>query len=376
MKNLILLILLSTLSLIATCEVTGYAFLQNQTNHSGIKVKFTPYSPTAVLDSTYTNSDGSYNVSLEVGVYYINFIKQGYQTFLYNYGDPTVLTANSTLSDVTLLQGNIVYLSGNINGTLTADNIYIIEADVNIANNDELNIEPGTVIKFEIDCNMNVYGLLQAIGTDEDKILFTSTQNNPGSLDWEDLYFHNSANDNSILRHCIIEYGSQVYLDGANISIENCEIRHMFDGIVCENSNVLIKDNFIHHYRYRGVFIQGTSIVTIQHNLIFLVPIEPGDYHRGIWVSGTGNVLIESNRIYNPSGNSNDVTMGIWNDGGNTSISNNIIRNCLHGIYSITSNPTNIINNLVINNFEYGLFAGECSTLTLVQSNIFMGNIT
>ncbi len=185
MKKFIILFLLVTASHFCFAEVTGHAFLEGQIDHSGIKVKFIPNSPTAVLDSTYSIVDGSYSIILEPGVYYVVFSKSGYETIQYNNGNPVVITANYILSDVTLQEGgSFVYLSGNVDGILTSEYVYIVTDDITIPELQMLNIEPGTLIKLQAGCNIHVYGVLIAIGIEEEKIVFTSAENNPGTGDW------------------------------------------------------------------------------------------------------------------------------------------------------------------------------------------------
>jgi hypothetical protein len=378
MKNLIFLFLLSLASHFANGEVTGHAFLEGQTDHSGIKVKFSPYSPTAVLDSTYTIADGSYNILLQAGVYFVTLSKPGYQTFLYNDGNPVVITINSILESVTLLQGNLIYLSGNINDTLFPENTYIVVADVNVQPCNTLVIEPGTTINFESDLSMNIHGLLIAIGTDENKILFTSTQSNPNTFDWDYINFSEADNDTSILKHCIIEYGRHVFIESSCLSVENCELRYLYNSITCYlNSNVEIKNCYFHNYSESGVLVGGTSNVAIKDN-IFEITAPYNSIFTGIYISG-GNGLIENNLIYNPTNQNSDYIDGINLSGSNNiQISNNIIYNCGYGVNSSYINNATLINNIFANNIIYGLFISAFNTGSswVVQSNIITGNTT
>ena len=72
-------IILSILFLSVCYPVTvdGYAYLENQTDHSGVKVLFTRTAPSSLLDSTTTATDGSYSIDLEDGIYNVAYSKDG-----------------------------------------------------------------------------------------------------------------------------------------------------------------------------------------------------------------------------------------------------------------------------------------------------------
>ena len=73
MKKILLIIPFLFSNYLYSSNVSGYCYLQNQTDHSGIKVLFEAVTPSATTDSTYTNTDGSYNIGLTGGIYSINF---------------------------------------------------------------------------------------------------------------------------------------------------------------------------------------------------------------------------------------------------------------------------------------------------------------
>ena len=87
----------------ATNTVDGDAFLENQTDHSGIQVVFEQTAPSTSTDTSTTDASGYYTVQLENGIYDITYSKDGFVS-----GSLTnqTLVANTTLSDVTLLEHN------------------------------------------------------------------------------------------------------------------------------------------------------------------------------------------------------------------------------------------------------------------------------
>ena len=90
------------------CAVTttffkSTAFLKDKTNNSGIKVKFIAVSSTAHSDSTVTNTDGTYSITLNNGYYKVVFSKNYFGTEIYNNGTPVMIDLCTALTTVTLL---------------------------------------------------------------------------------------------------------------------------------------------------------------------------------------------------------------------------------------------------------------------------------
>ena len=374
MKNLIFLFLFATVNHISIAEVTGHAFLEEQTDHSGIKIKFIPNSPTAVLDSTYSIEDGSYSIILEAGVYFVTFSKSGYQTIQYNDGNPVVITANYILSDVTLLEGvNIVYLSGNISGVLTSELVYIVTDDITIPVYQMLSIEPGTLIKLQSGCNFNVHGVLEAIGTEEEKIVFTSAENPPSIGDWGVIYFYGDAYDTCFLKHCKIEYGNMVYIESL-VTIDSSELCYLYIPIncySCNNSHFI--NNILHDFSSVGINVDYTNSLSIGNNIIALNAQPPSGVFCGIQSSNSDGI-IEGNYIYCINNQVAQWNEGIYASSSSWQIYNNIVDHCKYGFYG-GSDHYYIGNNIFSNNSIAGIHAnGSNYNECIIQSNIIYGN--
>ena len=87
----------------ATITVDGNAFLENHTDHSGIQVLFERTAPSSSTDTSTTDASGYFTAQLENGIYDITYSKDGFVS-----GSLTnqTLFANTTLSDITLLEHN------------------------------------------------------------------------------------------------------------------------------------------------------------------------------------------------------------------------------------------------------------------------------
>ena len=100
-KSCFILLLIVLTNIVYAITVDGNAFLENQTDHSGIEVFFERITPYYLSYIVYTNSSGFYTSNIETGVYNITYLKADY------FSESIIgqsLYSNSTLSDVTLFE--------------------------------------------------------------------------------------------------------------------------------------------------------------------------------------------------------------------------------------------------------------------------------
>ena len=371
MKKL-LLILFIILNSSVSGQVTGKAFLLGQTDHSGIKITCIPHSGTAQLDSTFTDSKGSFSVGLRPGVYKVMYSKSGYQTGYYNFGNLFTLSEEFVLDNITLLTGNAKSVAGIVSGAWNKDTIYVINGDVTIPSDSSLDIAPGTIIKFNGSYSINALGILNAKGSDSLKILFTSNLI-PRAGDWNQITLNNSS---SIIENCIIEYCT----NGLNFSncspiISHNEIRNFtIGGIYGSSGSPSISNNKIHRFYGQefswGIWIEGSSLASIECNTIF--------DGSGYGIMTNSDNLVKNNIIRNIKYN---TTRGYGINVGNhgkSKIINNFIDSCRIGIgvsSSISPGPRpHIINNTVSNNTDIGLYLYNFYANGIITNNIIVNN--
>jgi len=129
---------------------------------------------------------------------------------------------------------------------------YMIDYDLNIAAGNVLTIDPGVVIKFYQYGKLTVNGAIKAIGKKDNKIIFTSynddsasgdTNNNgtgstPGNGDWGGIDYNGTASDiDNVLKNCEVRYcGQWYYSRNAAIQITDCKVA--MDSILINFSNI------------------------------------------------------------------------------------------------------------------------------------------
>ncbi len=82
----------------------------------------------------------------------------------------------------------------------------------------------------ESHINIGISGTLTAVGTPEEKIIFTSDSSNPYNTDWDGITFDSGSSGE--MKYCIVEYThTGPALHGTDdVTISHCEIRHTFWG--------------------------------------------------------------------------------------------------------------------------------------------------
>ncbi|MGO3154988.1 MAG: hypothetical protein ACTIK4_03540 [Mesonia sp.] len=179
-----------------------------------------------------------------------------------------------------------------------------------------LTIEPGVTIAFEQDAGIEVNdygartGAITAIGTANNPITFTGTNQVPGA--WSQIYI-DSKNLNNKFYHCIIEYAGAS--DGSKPALDTDA------GTKVEVQNTIIRNN-----KGNGVFVSvGANIENWEANTI----TENGGYPMQIaaskvkFLDGTQSTYTNNgtNQIYVNSLNAHDIgfitsTIHTWQDPG------------------------------------------------------------
>jgi|GEM_PF-366427 len=345
--------------------VDGYCYLENQTIHDSIKVKFEADSPTAVTDSCYTDSSGYYQINLSAGFYDVFFTHPGfYNTPLFNQNCWSAVT----LQTMTLQQME-PHLAGALSGVIEPG-YYIIDADISVQQGDSLIIRPGTTFMFWGNYDFTIYGYLQAIGTEIDSIRFRPYD--PG-LYWQGLYFEDSASDSSTMAYCIVfKANNGISIDNANPSINYCRFR----GNTNQGLSVLSSTLDIDHCVFSDNSDKG---IKIQFGVVNITNCSM-DNNSGVGIYCVSSAVVIENCVVEDNGGG-----GIYlNQCAFPGIVNNIIqRNTATAGGGIFCNNSNIYisgNNISDNLANApiprggGIYLSYCSPAPVIENNIIEGN--
>ncbi|WP_337873063.1 right-handed parallel beta-helix repeat-containing protein, partial [Ignavibacterium sp.] len=289
------------------------------------------------------------------------------------------------------LDSLVLYSSGVVVGSFPN---YQINNNVVVSANDELNILAGSNVIFTAPAaGIEMNGILKAIGTSSDSIIFTSAVEDSTGY-YVGLRFN--ANPNSSLSQ--IKYARIFYADyglrciDASPTLANSYLYKCGRGVQLSSSNAVIKYNVIERsYEYGitmtlssspliegnhmiknntkatsamnqiSIGLQGNNSPTIRNNII-----EGGESIPtggiSLWVSGStafSNAIIEGNRIFN---NSFGITLYSTSNG----IINAIVRD--NHIYNNNINPNVMVSGSGIN------INGSQANQPIITRNTIHGN--
>jgi hypothetical protein len=105
---------------------------------------------------------------------------------------------------------------------------YHVTCSSEVGSSANLTIDPGVIVLFDAGTQLNLEGRLQAIGTADQPITFTSARPDPAAGDWMRLLF--SAGSDGLLEHVVVEYAGYadayaIQLDGGALTMRDSTIR-------------------------------------------------------------------------------------------------------------------------------------------------------
>jgi hypothetical protein len=302
----------------------------------------------------------------------------------------------------------------NVSGVITANTVwsllgepYIVTGNTLVQEGVSLTIEPGVMVKFENNMALQIDGELIAIGTEDNRITFTSANGNPLPNDWMSITFSNTSTDaifeaggnwvgGCILENCIVEYaGAGDYTTGA-VTIDNC-LPYIHSCIIRNNhASGISANNLPGQLLIRGNTITGNTSPTggginawsgnviISGNIITNNTAELSYGGGGIFCYAnvseiTNNLIAGNNSIGYGAGGGGG---GIYIREGSSTITKNTIRdNVLNSIYSegegggilsYLSNTTIMYNEITqnIGGNGGGIFGGN-----VITGNCICGNL-
>jgi hypothetical protein len=170
----------------------------------------------------------------------------------------TVYRGEQTLWQDTVWQGEVL-----IDGVLTVAPEVVLE------------IRPGTRISFTfMDSNGDgigeheifIQGRLDAVGTEENPIVFTSARRVPFAGAWGAINMMMSEGDNRLV-HCIMEYGYRGYLAHfSSVAVTDCIFRHNVRGLQFQESTVTLRRCLILE-NFNGLQFRDSDVIIEQSRI-------------------------------------------------------------------------------------------------------------
>jgi len=245
-------------------------------------------------------------------------------------------------------------------GPITSDAVWTLGdspidvlGDVIIENGATLSIEPGVEIKF-VRAGLSltvVNGSLDAVGTSDNRIRFTSGRNEPTAGDWDGIEFYGDENSTLTISFCDVEYakdGIAIASAGKALIEKSTIIHNSANGIHAAGvTNLLIRENTVKlnangisasganssGFYIHNVTISDNSIQSIRYGIHLLAKGwgEPGLQGGGAYIYNSivsqNNISFSQHALYVDS-SSNWYS---WISG--LAISGNIIHSSENGIF-------------------------------------------
>jgi len=248
-----------------------------------------------------------------------------------------------------------------------SDSPILIEGCYKVPVHTTLNIEAGTVIRFrsklkkddpysEIRTGMLVVqGKIIAEGTQEDSIIFTKDET---ADNWGAIVFEATADPNSLLKHCKIQYSSEVpdyqyrilgaitFLAYSKANIKNCNITKNDYGIQCNGYAAPVINDCTISYNKTGIYSYRCH--SIINNCLIYSNSDTGIYGYGSYATIGGCEIRD-----NVTGSGIFVEYYSYPE----IINNTIKNNGYSGINCYEESSPNIVNNIIENNAEKGILS-------------------
>jgi hypothetical protein len=243
-------------------------------------------------------------------------------------------------------------LQGHITQDTTlmlANSPYRVVEDVTVDAGVKLTIQPGVTVQFADGFSLIVNGTLNAVGTADSMINFTSSRLTPVSGVWNTIKFIGGQNESFTLKYSVVSYatsGITISTDKGYALVEACNIYNSGSGITLnEKNNAVIKNNNVTQ-NTNGMILSGS-----EHS---------------------GSVIIGNSFLSNTQGISSTSTTV-----SNVTISSNIISSNNNGIYLYCNLLSNVslLSNTVSSNTQDGivLLAYDIYNVSL-SSNTVLSN--
>ncbi|TET91354.1 MAG: hypothetical protein E3J35_02770 [Methanomassiliicoccales archaeon] len=286
-----------------------------------------------------------------------------------------------------LVQLNITDVQGtNVSGDIESDTTwtlqnspYIVVGNVRVESGVTLTIEPGVQVRFDGYYGISVYGVLRAMGNEDNRINITSNSESPAPEDWRNIrILSGGLIEMSFADISYGHYVAQILNSGRGIITHNNIFRNTYT--VNIRSNSVVSNNHFSYNEY-GIYSTGTNN-TINDNEFFLQSMDGvrldissdntvvgnsifSAHMWGISLRKSFNNTIANNFVFSTMREGIRLTGSSYN-----TITNNTVSKCGDGISLHSSNDTVIFSNLLSNN-GHGIALESSSNVTIANNTVF-----
>ncbi|UCC92474.1 MAG: right-handed parallel beta-helix repeat-containing protein [Thermoplasmata archaeon] len=159
-------------------------------------------------------------------------------------------------------------VSGDISSSTTwtvSGSPYYIKSNVVVQDGVTLTIDPGVEVKFTgkyyLECGAT--GRILALGTEEDRINFTSDSDTPTTDDWS----HLGTGSAGKLENCLIMHASIAVKVNNGGTVSGCDIRGCTTGFLIQSTGATVKDTYIFGTLV-GIGLDGANNAVIEGNVV------------------------------------------------------------------------------------------------------------
>jgi len=139
-------------------------------------------------------------------------------------------------------------LSANTHWTVAASP-YHATCSVEVADGVTLIVDPGVTVRFDAETELAIRGSLQAAGTAEQPVTFTSAAPSPAPGDWKRIWF-TGGHDQSALTFALVEYAGQyssgsLHAEAGSLTITQSTVQHGAGAGVVASTSLAVNDSEI-----------------------------------------------------------------------------------------------------------------------------------
>ncbi|UCE35953.1 MAG: right-handed parallel beta-helix repeat-containing protein [Thermoplasmata archaeon] len=242
---------------------------------------------------------------------------------------------------------------------------YYIEGDVYVDENITLTIEPGVDVRFNGGNGLYIDGFLNAVGTSNRIINFSSNKTSPTTSDWEGIQINSTGH--AEISYCNITYANYSiclsHTSNNNITNNNISSGSIYGIYLDHSQNNHIKANNIFSIWFSCIRLSSSSNNDIIDNDIFQSELWDGIN----LLSSSNNNSIVDNRIFS------HTKYGIYLDSSsnNSIIKNHVYSNGEENIYIVLSSDNNLIMENNVSDSNIGIELSSSENNTVICNKVF-----